>query len=76
MRAKIRNFYRTLTPFGWFLFFALILAPLTIGCAWGNDMNGELIKLQSRTNGMEHSSNYEQLHKADLLNNKGKVDFK
>ena len=73
----IRNIYRTLTPFGWFLFFTLIVAPLMLGWAWGNDMNGELIKLQSKTNGMEHTTNFEQLHKTDLLNCKnGKVDFK
>ena len=72
----IRNIYRTLTPLGWFLFFTLIIAPLMIGMSWGYCENTALIKIQSKTNGMEHSTNYEQLHKADLLNNKRKVDFK
>lgn len=68
---------RAITPFGWFVIFVLILAPLMIGWAWGNEMNGELIWLQSRTNGMEYTTNWKQLHKADLLKyTQRKVDFK
>ena len=72
-----RDIYRTLTPLGWLLFLILIIAPFMIGWAWGYSTNSTLIKLQSRTNGMEHTTNFEQLHKADLINiKKRKVDFK
>ena len=60
-----KDIYRTLTPFGWSLFFVLIVAPLMIGWTWGYHVQSELLKIQSQTNGMEHSTNYEQLHGKD-----------
>ena len=62
MREKIRYTFRTLTPFGWFLFLTLFLVPFMLGWAAYN-FNEELIELQSKTNGMEHTTNYKQLHK-------------
>lgn len=62
----LKNVYRTLTPFGWFLFFTLVLVPFFVGFVGGYVTQDTLIKLQSKTNGMEHTDNWEQLHKAEL----------
>ena len=65
---EVSSTIKAITPFGWFIIFTLFLVPLMLGWAWGNEMNGELIWLQSKTNGMEHTTNWQQLHKTDLLN--------
>ena len=56
-----RDIYRTLTPLGWFLIFTLIIFPFLLGWSWGYYTNSELLKIQSKTNGMEHTTNFEQL---------------
>lgn len=57
------------TPFtltGWLLIITLLSVPLLLGFSYaGYQLNTQLIKLQSRTNGMEHTDNYRQLHKGD-----------
>ena len=58
-----------LTPFGWFVFFALVLVPLLLGFVGGYTTQDTLLQLQSKTNGMEHTDNWEQLHKAEVVNN-------
>ena len=66
MREKIKYTFRTLTPFGWFLFLTLFLVPFMLGWVWGYQTQDKLIELQSKTNGMEHTTNYKQLHKVDF----------
>ena len=53
MKEHFRNFYRILTPFGWFLFFTLIIVPFVLGFVGGYTTQDQLIELQSKTNGME-----------------------
>ena len=57
------------TPFtmtGWLLILTLLAVPLLLGASYvGYQINSQLIQLQSRTNGMEHTDNYHQLHKGD-----------
>ena len=57
------------TPFtmtGWLLILTLLAVPLLLGFSYaGYQINSQLIQLQSRTNGMEHTDNYHQLHKGD-----------
>ena len=74
LKEYFRNFYRILTPFGWFLFFTLIIVPFVLGFVGGYTAQDQLIKLQSKTNGMEHTDNYRQLHKAELQMEGGKAD--
>lgn len=62
MKEKLRYALRTFTPFGWFLFFTLVLVPFMLGFVWGYTTEDKLIELQSKTNGMEHTTNYQQLH--------------
>ena len=57
-----RDIYRTLTPLGWFLLFSLIIFPFLLGWSWGYHANSELLKIQSQTKGMEHTTNFKQLH--------------
>ena len=52
-----------LTLTGWFLVFILLSVPILLGCSYaGYQVNSQLIELQSKTNGMEHTTNYKQLH--------------
>ena len=62
MKQKLREIYRTLTPQGWLLFITLVLLPFILGFVSGYSVEDSLIKIQSRTNGMEHTTNYKQLH--------------
>ena len=59
------------TPFtmtGWLLILTLLAVPLLLGSAYvGYQFNSELIRLQSRTNGMEHTTNYKLIHRGDNL---------
>ena len=69
------RFYRELekltrdTPFtmtGWLLIITLLAVPLLLGASYaGYKINSQLIELQSKTNGMEHTTNFKQLHKGD-----------
>ena len=53
-----------LTITGWFLLLTLLSVPLLLGFSYaGYKLNSQLIELQSKTNGMEHTTNYKQLHK-------------
>lgn len=53
------------TAYGWAIILAVmfLLVPLLLGSAYtGYTFNSTLIQLQSRTNGMEHTTNFKQLH--------------
>ena len=43
MREKIKYTFRTLTPFGWFLFLTLFLVPFMLGWIWGYQTQDKLI---------------------------------
>ena len=55
--------HTALTPLGWFIAFILLATPIILGFSYaGYKINSQLIQIQSRTNGMEHTTNYKQLH--------------
>ena len=55
-----------LTVTGWVILLILISVPLMLGTAYaGYQFNSELIRLQSRTNGMDHTTNYQLLHRGE-----------
>lgn len=57
-----------LTMTGWTLLLILLAVPLLLGCSYvGYTVNSELIQIQSQTNGMRHTTNYEQLHKHEII---------
>ena len=56
-----------LTPHGWFLFFTLMLVPFMLGFVGGYHFNHRIIVIQSKTNGMEHTTNWQQLHKTERV---------
>ena len=65
---KFERFTRgtPLTVTGWLLVIILVTVPLLLGCGYaGYQVNTELIELQSKTNGMEHTDNWKQLHKSE-----------
>lgn len=54
-----------LTLHGWLIVLILLATPLLLGFSYvGYQVNSELIELQSKTNGMEYTTNYQQLHRA------------
>ena len=62
---KILRKLPILTPYGWFIFITLVLVPFMVGFVGGYVTQDTLIKLQSKTNGMEHTDNWKQLHKSE-----------
>ena len=55
--------HTALTPLGWFIAFVLLATPIILGFSYaGYTINSQLIQIQSRTNDMEHTTNYKQLH--------------
>ena len=67
---KILRTLPILTPYGWFIFITLVLVPFFVGFVGGYTFNHQIISIQSKTNGMGHTDNWEQLHKAELEGDK------
>ena len=64
-----------LTPYGWFLFLTLMLVPFMLGFIGGYATNTNLIDIQSKTNGMEYTTNWQQLHKAERIDDNGSAEI-